>query len=303
MSPRGNRPFARVRHACALAIAGLLVAACSGSGSAEVATPTSAVNSATATPAATKGPATQNLVLGGPAGKAGAITLAGIRCDVPTLNAGQTALEISVLAEPEDPNLSVYIFVQQGSLTVRYDSGSGSTYIERDFSGTGVTSFDPASGATIDSPLTEVQTTGAHGTLGELTSIKGTIDCGNQMPGSSTVSVSGSTPKGTISAAGLSPVNVECTSSVTNGRGVSADGIIQVGSTPYFAILFITPGTFTFFASGDAFFRSTSAGGATLTATGAHVDGDVVEQNPPKGTTAHTVHITGDLTCGTTVAN
>jgi hypothetical protein len=241
-------------------------------------------------------------MLGGPAGKAGAVTLAGIRCNLPMLNAGQTALQISVLAEPEDPNLSVYIFVQQGNVTVRYDSGQGSSYVERDFAGSGVTNFDPAMGATIDTPLTEVPTTGAHGTLGVLTSIKGSIDCGNQMPGSATLTVSGPTLKGTINGA-PSPVNVECTSSVTNGRAVSINGIIQVGTTPYLIIMSVSPNSFTFFAAGDGFFRSGSTAVATLTANGAHIDGDALEQNVAKGATAHTVHISGDAICGTTVAN
>jgi len=138
---------------------------------------------------------------------------------------------------------------------VRYDSGAGSTYVERDFTGTGVTAFDAATGATLDSPLTEVAITDARGTLGVLTSIKGTIDCGNQMPGSSALTVSGSTPKGAVSG-GLSPVNVECTSSTTYGSAVSVDGIIQVGSTPYFAIVYISPNSFTFFAAGDAYYRT-----------------------------------------------
>jgi hypothetical protein len=41
---------------------------------------------------------------------------------------------------------------------------------------------------------------------------------------------------------------------------------------------------------------------ATLTATGAHVDGDAVEQNVTKGSTAHTIHVSGDVICGTTVS-
>jgi hypothetical protein len=210
-------------------------------------------------------------------------------------------MEISVLARPADPNLSVYIFVQQGKVDVRYDSGSGSTYVERDFTGAGVTVFDPATGATLDSTLTEVAITDAHGTLGVLTSIKGAIDCGNQLPGSSALMVNGTTPKGAISG-GLSPVNVECTSSTTYGSAVSVDGIVQVGSTPYFAILYISPNSFTFFASGDAYYRNTSTAVATLTATGAHIDGDAVEQNPATGKTATKVHVSGDVTCGTTVA-
>jgi hypothetical protein len=307
----GSRQTARSWRFSGLAlIAGLIVAACSGSAAATPAAsaapmPTVAAATATPTPlptaAPTKGPATQNFVLGGPAGEAGAVTLAAIRCNLPLLSGTQPVMEISVLARPADPNLSVYIFVQQGKVDVRYDSGAGSTYVERDFTGTGVTAFDAATGATLDSPLTEVAITDARGTLGVLTSIKGTIDCGNQMPGSSALTVSGSTPKGAVSG-GLSPVNVECTSSTTYGSAVSVDGIIQVGSTPYFAIVYISPNSFTFFAAGDAYYRNTSTAVATLTAPGAHIDGDAVEQNPAAGKTATKVHLSGDVTCGTTVA-
>jgi hypothetical protein len=134
----GSRQTARSWRFSGLAlIAGLIVAACSGSAAATPAAsaapmPTVAAATATPTPlptaAPTKGPATQNFVLGGPAGEAGAVTLAAIRCNLPLLSGTQPVMEISVLARPADPNLSVYIFVQQGKVDVRYDSGAGSTY-------------------------------------------------------------------------------------------------------------------------------------------------------------------------------
>jgi hypothetical protein len=181
----------------------------------------------------------------------------------------------------------------------RYDSGSGATYVERDFAGTGVTNFDAAKGATIDSPLTEGPNQDAHGTLGVLTSMSGTIDCGNQVPGSSTLTFSGPTPKGALSG-GLSPVNVECVTN-TFGKSVSVLGILQVGTTPTDMIMSVSPGTFSVYPVGAGFYRNTSTAVATLTATGAHIDGDVLEQNVAKGATAHTIHVTGDVTCGTSV--
>ena len=39
---------------------------------------------------------------------------------------------------------------------------------------------------------------------------------------------------------------------------------------------------------------------ARLTATGATVEGDALEQNVAKGATAHTIHVSGDVVCGTT---
>src|ERR1035437_1314647 len=179
------------------------------------------------TPAPTKGPAVQHLTLAGSGAPSIAVTNAGIRCNLP-ISGG---LQISVLAQPSDPNLSVYTFVSPGSLTIRYDSGSGPTYVERDFAGTGVTKFDAAAGATIGSALTETPINQAHGKLGAFTPIKGTIDCGNQNPGTSTLVFSGATPKGALSG-GLSPVNVECLTS-TNGSSVSIIGFVKVGITPH----------------------------------------------------------------------
>jgi hypothetical protein len=284
----------------------LLVAACSSSAltaspSAATATPATAMATATATAtpseAPSKGAATQQMTLAGPSGSAIAVTNAGIRCSLP---ASDATLQISVLAQPSDPNLSVYIFVQPGNVTVRYDSGSGATYVERDFAGTGVTGFDAAKGAQIDTQLTEVATNQAHGSLGVLTSLKGNIDCGNQLPGSSTLTFSGPTPKGALSG-GLNPVSVSCTTSAATGSSVSVIGLVQVGSTPTYMIMSISPSTFTVYPVGAGFYRSTSTAVATLTATGAHLDGDALEQNLAAGATAHTIHVTGDVVCGTTI--
>lgn len=304
MAHGGIRPVARLGRASASALVScFLVAACSGSAATVGPTASTAANSAvptaTTVPTAspTKGPATQNLTLAGPAGASGAVTLAGVRCNLP----GTGGLQISVLGQPTDPNLSVYIFVSSGNVSVRYDSGSGSTYVERDFAGTGVTNFDAAKGATIDSPLTEVANNDAHGSLGVLTSISGTIDCGNQTPGSSTLTFSGPTPKGSISG-GLDPVNVECVTN-TFGQSVSVLGNAQVGSVSTFLVISISPGTLSVSASGDGFYRNTGTTQATLTATGAHVDGDVLEQNVAAGATAHTIHVSGDVICGTTIGS
>ena len=260
---------------------------------------TTSAASVQSTESPTKGPATQHLSLAGPSGSAIDVTNAGIRCDFP---ASDGQMQITVLAQPSDPNLSVYLFVEAGKVTVRYDSGSGSTYVERDFSGTGVTNFDAAKGAQIDTQLSEVATTQAHGNLGGLTSISGTIDCGNQLPGSSTLTFSGATLKGTISG-GLNPVNVECVTGTTNGSSVSVVGLVQVGSEPTYFIMSVSPGTFTAYPVGGGFFRNTSTATATLTATGAHIDGDAVEQLAAGATAAaHTIHVSGDVVCGTTIS-
>lgn len=296
-------PF-RAASVMVLAI-GLLVAACSGSAAMSVQnSPTAATSAAgtlaaapSLTPAPSKGPATETLALVGPAGAAGAVSHPAIRCNLPSTD----GLEISVLGQPTDPNLSVYIFVRPGNISVRYDSGAGATYVERDFAGTGVTNFDAARGATVNSPLVEVSTTDAHGTLGVLTSISGSIDCGDQMPGSSTLTISGPTTKGSLGG-GLDPVNVECVTN-TFGSSVSILGLAAVGSTPTLLVISISPGAFSVSVSGDGFFRSDSTGVATLTPTGGRIEGDVIEQNPAAGTAAHTIHLSGEATCGNPFGN
>jgi hypothetical protein len=305
MAPSGVHPAGR-RRVCALAIAAsLFAAACSGATSTATTAPSVSTPAATAvatltttaTPVPTKGPASQSLSIAGPAGAAGALSNASITCNMPSTD----GLQISVLAQPADPNLSVFVFVQPGKVSVRFDSGAGSTYVERDFEGTGVTNFDAAKGAQIDAQLTEVPATGAHGTLGVLTSLSGAIDCGNQTPGSSTLALSGPTAKGAL-VGGLDQANVRCVTDKYGSR-VEIMGIANVGTAPTLIIVSVSPGVASVSASGDGFFRNGSAAVAALTATGAHVDTDLVEENPAKGTTAHTIHLSGDATCGTTVVS
>ena len=275
--------------------AALVASACSGS----AATPSPSTSpsptpapTAAPTAAPTKGPATQALTVVGPSGPV-ALASAAIRCDFPSTSGPL----INVIAQPGDPNMSVYVDVMPGSVSVRYDAGSGSTYVERDFAGPGVTAFDAATGATIDSALTETTAPGAaSGSLGVLTSIKGVIDCGNQMPGSSTLTLSGATAKGTLSG-GLDPVSVECVSD-SYGPRVSVIGIATVGSTPTLAVVSISPNTFSLSLSNDGFYRNTATAKAVLRADGATVEGDGVVQNPPAGSAAHTFHMSGGAVCG-----
>ena len=308
MAPRRIPRGAGNRRVFALSLAaGLLLAACSGSAAtptpapspSPAPTPTASLTAAPiATPVPTKGPASESLGVVGPAGATGGVTNAAVRCNFP---AADGSTYINVIGQPVDPNLSVYINVSAGLVNVRFDSGSGATYVERDFTGTGVTNFDAAKGATIDTKLAEVGTSGAPGSLGVLTSLSGTIDCGNQLPGSSTLLLSGATPKGALGG-GLSPVNAECVTN-TFGKSVSLIGVAQVGSTPTLAVISISPGTASVSLSGDGFFRNTATAVATLTPTGAHVDADLVDQNPAKGTKATTIHMSGDVTCGTTTGS
>jgi hypothetical protein len=280
-------------------LVGLLVAACSGASATPATTstptPTPTITLApTVTP--TLGPATQSLTVTDSTGKALLVSNASIRCNMPSTS----GLLINVIGQPGDPNLSVYIDILPTSVSVRYDSGSGSTYAERNFSGAGVTSFDPGKGAQIDTTLAEVAGGGNPGKLGVLASLKGSVDCGNQMPGSATLTFSGPTPKGDLSG-GLLSANVECTSNTTYGSAVSALGLVLVGGTQALAVVYISPNTMSVALSTGSFFRNTATATATLTSNGATVSGDLVEQSPPAGTTAHTIHLEGAVICGTTL--
>lgn len=143
-------------------------------------------------PAPSKGPATATFTFSGAKGLAGAATKPAIRCGEPSFD----GLSIDVFAQPADPAVLDRIVVTAGTVTVRVAAGAGATYTERDFEGTGVTGFDPATGAQIDTKLSETTAAGLHhGTLGAVTSLKGTIDCGGQTAGTSTLTLIGDIPR------------------------------------------------------------------------------------------------------------
>ena len=103
--------------------------------------------------------------------------------------------------------------------------------------GTGVTSFDAATGVQLDSTLTETTAPGAAiGTLGALTRITGTLDCGNEQRGTSNVVVTGMSALGQLSGA-LTEFRVLCTVT-TSGTYVNVNGLSLAGSTP--VLVFVT---------------------------------------------------------------
>jgi hypothetical protein len=194
------------------------------------------------------------------------------------------------------------MFLSPGAVRMRVASGSGSTYRQREFDGTGVTGFDGARGAQIDSTLHENKAAAySPGTLPAATSIKGDIYCGGQRPGSSTILVSGDTGEGVVSG-GLDPVRVQCHTS-TLGKTVNAVGILKLGTKRVLVFVNGQPGSFMVLISppgGTTKNFKSASGTATTTDTGMHVSGDVVEQ--VAAGTAHTVHAAGDAVCGATGA-
>jgi hypothetical protein len=208
-------------------------------------------------------------------------------------------LSIAVLAQPPNATLSARIGVRSDEVKVFVSSGSGSDYHERAFEGTGVTAFDAAKGARIDSTLTETAATAGttSGSLDAITAIKGSIECGDQTSGTSTVTITGDTAEGALASAVLDPVRVECAGS-PDGDEVVAMGLMAVGETNALVKLGLTSdGAVTVdetLPSGSH--RYKADGSSTITSTGAHVRADVVEQGA--ATPARMLHVEGDLSCG-----
>jgi len=255
-------------------------------------TRTTSTSGASTTAAASEGPAVVHLNLVGGPGLTGTLTPDIVHCALPMLKGP----ELLVIGHPANTNLSIRIMLLAGSVTVGVDTGSGAQYRERDFTGTGMTGFDPAKGATIDSALTAVPA--AAGTvapnLPALTSITGTIDCAGQTPGTSTLAITGETEDGAVSGQ-ISPVNVSC----TQGAGALVIGLIHVGSGTALIDMSVQGSLFSFFIQGKSSGHQYQAatGSASVTATGGHVDGDAVER-VTGGATPHTLHVVGDATCG-----
>ena len=306
-----------VTHAGAAAIlVGIVVGACTGGGSAPTVGPTtpastSAAATAAVTPAATAaapaptGPATFQFAATGDPNVTGTWGPSfGIAC----YNPGYDGLTIYFFAESPDKQAVVLVSLSPGTITVSERAGAGATFTSRDFTGSGPSAFDPTKGATFDSDLTIVPTEVNHGTLGTITHIVGSVDCGGTLPGSSTVSVDGTGSGGPVSGS-LDPVKVTCTKSAANGDSVSVIGIIKTGPSPSSVNLALRATGSTVFLiprAGplNAFYDIDATGTVTLTATGGHVDAGFTQQMPAGSTTAPlTVHVTGDATCGSTVTN
>ena len=257
-------------------VSALALGACSDSKSAS--DPASSAPNASASGAV--GTPTATLTLTGDAGLTGAAGDLSVRCDFPDLDGESIAL----LGKAYDGETSVRIGVFAGKVTVRlFGTGTGGAYVQRDFEGAGVSGFDANEGATIDSSLTEtVDPTASEspGSLGAVTSVKGSIQCNDQDPGTSGLTLTGDTAEGTLNGATLEHTRVECNQD-PGGNEVVVLGILSVGSTKAFASVGLrTDGLSVIqtFDSGDQRRYQGSPGSATATSTGGHASGDAVEQ-------------------------
>jgi hypothetical protein len=251
---------------------------------------------------APKGSATADLTFVGDVGLDGASSNPVVTCNAPNLD-GSVVIRVS--AHPAAPEDLFNITLSEGRITVRVGSGSGVDATLRTFQGDGVTDIDAATGAQIDTGLFETtRPTDNRGTIGTIFAVSGSVDCGDQTVGTSTVTYSGETLDGAVSG-GPDPFRVECNTS-PKGDFVSLVGLVSVGEVK--ALIFTT-----FEADSINAFETlagpplvqhqyalNATGASTLTGTGAHVVGDIVEQSPASGE-AHTLHIDGDVTCGATV--
>ena len=283
----------RIR-AAAIFVAVVTAAACGGSTSPPTtATPTPTANTPT-------GPPTAQFTTTGTVGLGGPLSVRSVSCSLPSLDGP----EILLFTSPQAAGVSVRIDLAAGKVTVTADTGSGQLFVARSFTGSGITGFDAARGATINTTLTETTSGSPAGSLGTVDSIQGSVSCNNQQPGSSTVTLTGSTATGMVNG-GISPVRVTCTANV----GALSIGLTMAGTTrelvdmfggtengtPSISLLLIPKG-------GTAqHFTAGGAGVTTMSSTGVHFNADVVEDHAA-GQTPHTVHISGDVTCGSAEA-
>jgi hypothetical protein len=293
--------MSHLRRWVVLAMVGLVAAACSASGSATPpasAAPSAAAPSPSPTAAASKGPATAQFSIVGTAGLTGPVTATSIVCGQPSIDGSQIFFQGTSASGP-----AIVIFMRAGHVEVRVATGSGATLKLRSFEGTGVTGFDASRGGQLDTPLTETTEAGsAIGDLGALNSVSGTVDCGDQQPGSATVTVTGLSPQGTLDAA-LTKVHVTCTFTTASGEFVGVSGLTTTGTTP--VLMFVTAGTDMIQVAVEtkasaSFYNGKGAGMVTLRPDGAHIEGDVTE-SVAAGATPHTLHVAGDATCGLTI--
>lgn len=295
-----------------LALVGLVLAACSGSSGQSVQSPlmtpmpsvpvqsNPSGAAPSPSPAPSKGPATAQFSIAGTAGLTGPVTAQRITCNQPTLDGP----EISFIGQAGTSGPNIVVFARAAHVEVRVGTGAAATLRMRTFVGTGVTSFDAATGLTLNTTLTETTDAAtATGSLGALSSISGSLDCGNEQPGSANIVVSGLSPYGQLDGA-LTGVDVTCTIT-SSGTFVGVAGLSTAGTTP--VLVFVTASTGLLQVSvgtrtAGAFYTAKGAGLTTLVPGGATIAGDV-NASVPSGSTPspNLLHVTGTATCGTTI--
>jgi hypothetical protein len=284
---------------------------CSASSTGSTATSTPTTSSLPTSSPTPSGPAAATVALTGDGPVVGGpLTGLAISCFVPSFD----GMSIRVSGTPTGQSLNglfVNVTIRSGVVTVAEATGSGPQYRSRSFSGTGVSGFDAGTGAQLSGPLTETTAASLQkGTLGGFTSITGSVTCGNQTPGTTTVKLTGSTADGAFSG-DLTSALVACNTSHF-GQGVQVSAFTMVGTQRALLLINIERyindpsvanapafSVFEQLQNAPGRFYTRSQGTFTVTTTGAHVDGDLIEQ-VSGGATPHTLHLSGDATCGST---
>ena len=314
MRPVVNRVFGTLPRWVAIGLVGALTAACGASASAAPSsTPAAPATSSPApqasspapsvapteapSPSPSKGPATATFAVTGTAGLTGPVTPTTITCDQPGLDGPS----ISVLGTAGASGPAIVLFISAGHIEARVGTGAAATLKLRTFVGTGVTKFDAATGATFDTQLTETTDKAtAIGNLGALSAISGTIDCGDQQPGTSSIVLSGESALGTIGTTATS-VHVTCTIigaatfATVNELGTAGTTPVLVFVNASATLLQVVLETKTV----ASIYSSKAPGLVTFTPGGVTVAGDLTE-TVKAGATPHVLHVAGDATCGTT---
>ena len=271
-----------------LAAAALTLTACGGAGPAS--SPASPPPTPTPQPAA-----------GGHFADSGAVQLVAtvappaVTCSFPSLNGPEITLQVATA----DGSMGGYITLTSSEVFVRIGKGSGATYTQRNFSGSGVTNFDATKGAQFNAQLADTTPAGQNkGTIGSITAISGSVSCGNKTPGAGTITINGSSTAGAISGP-LTSMLVSCPAGATFAL---INGLTHVGSSvasveigggsgeAYFGSISTT--------STGLFFTSSATGLYTLGNGHVHWNNATLTQTGAGGA-GHTITINGDATCGT----
>ena len=289
-----------LRSAALVSATAVLVIACGSAGASPTPAPTPVATPApTATPVPTKGPPTSQLTIVGDPAIAGTFADAQVQCNFPTVTGPQI-----VLYRQTNP---IGVNCSDGRLDesqLRLGLGR-ELYLERDFSGTGVTGFDAADGAQFDSTLD----TGRE-LRRDRHARRNHVDQGQRrlrQPDHGDVDPYPHRRHRRGSAHRHLPQSCSGSNAdhaASSGSSVSVVGVATVGMTPTRSSS--VTGTATGFTvaqepqTGSVYFYiNSTAGSATLTATGVTISGQAAEQQP-KGSTAttHTVTVAGSAACG-----
>jgi hypothetical protein len=222
------------------------------------------------------------------------VPAAGVACSFPTLQGPEITIRISAT----NGSAGGFIDLTSSEVFVRIGAGSGAAYTQRNFSGSGVTNFDAATGAQFNAQLTDVSPAGQKkGTLGTITSISGSVSCGDKTPGSGTITITGTSTGGAISG----PI----TSMLVNCQGGASfaiiNGLTTVGSAPATLEIGGTPGGYfgSFQTASASYFYSSAASGLYTPGNGHVIWNNAVMTQTGAGGAGHTITINGNATCGT----